>query len=315
LPAAKCDDKTFVRLFKTVGPAELGRRTDTALRDVLARRNRLEMNLQQSINAPEATRKRQILNDHPHRAEVAVQNGIVLVASDAHYWPGEASTAHRAFVRFCKELKPKAVILNGDVLDLASISRHPPIGWEDQPTVEDEIEAAKDRLAEIESATFRTQKIWTLGTHDGRFETRLATVAPEFARIHGMHLKDHFPLWQPCWSAWINSDVVVKHRFKGGAHAPYNNTIFAGKSIVTGHLHSAKVTPFNDYNGTRYGVDTGCLADPDAKAFLDYTEDNPKNWRAGFGVLTFHKGTLLLPELVLVFDKKRVQFRGALYDV
>jgi hypothetical protein len=108
---------------------------------------------------------------------------------------------------------------------------------------------------------------------------------------------------------------VIKHRYKGGAHAPFNNTITAGVSIITGHLHSQKVSPFSDYNGTRYGVDTGCLADPYHDAFQDYTEDNPKDWRSGFCVLTFHDGCLLPPELVTKWDEHHVYFRGSLHEV
>ena len=79
--------------------------------------------------------------------------------------------------------------------------------------------------------------------------------------------------------------------------------------MVTGHLHSLKVTPFDDYNGIRYGVDTGCLADTDGKQFMDYTEDNPKNWRSGFAVLTIRNGNLMWPEVVHV-SKEGVEFRG-----
>ncbi len=122
-------------------------------------------------------------------------------------------------------------------------------------------------------------------------------------------------MWEPCWSVFINESVVVKHRFKGGMHAPHNNTLWAGRTVITGHLHSAKVHPITDYNGTRWGVDTGCLAAADAKAFLDYTEDNPKNWISSFCVLTFRDGRLLPPELVTVWDEKQVTFRGELIKV
>ena len=247
---------------------------------------------------------------YPHRAELQIKAGVVLVASDAHYWPGEPSLMHRALVKFCKNLKPAAIIFNGDVIDAPTVSRHPAIGWETRPKLADEIEAAKDRLHEIVLAAYKAEKIWNLGNHDLRFETRLASVAPEYAKIHGVHLKDHFPLWRPAWSTFINDQVVIKHRFKGGIHATHNNTLWAGKTIVTGHLHSAKVTPFSDYNGTRYGVDGGCIADPNAKAFVDYTEDNPKNWRSAFCVLTFRNGLLLQPELVVPWDDECVQFRG-----
>lgn len=249
------------------------------------------------------------------RRTLEVDNGVVLVFSDAHYWPGEPSTAHRALVQFCGRIKPVAVVCNGDAIDGSAISRHPPIGWEGCPTVKEELETCQERLGEISLAAGKASKIWLLGNHDARFETRLAQVAPEFKDVHGIHLKDHFPDWECGWSLFINDSVVVKHRFKGGVHAPYNNTLYSGLTTITGHLHSAKVIPHTDYRGTRYGVDTGCLADTYHDAFQGYLEDSPRNWRAGFCVLTFVDGSLLMPELVLVWDERHVQFRGELIEV
>lgn len=249
------------------------------------------------------------------RKSVELDNGVVLVGSDAHYWPGLPSTAHRAFVKFARKLKPSIVVMNGDVLDASSISRHPPIGWNKIPSVKDELEVCQERLREIAKAAPKAQKYWPLGNHDARFETRLAQVAPEFKDVHGISLADHFPDWLGCWSLHLNNNTVIKHRYKGGVHAPYNATVNAGVSIITGHLHSQKTTPHTDYTGTRYGVDTGCLADCYADVFQDYLEDGPRNWRSGFCVLTFRNGILLYPELVSVFDANHVQFRGELIEV
>lgn len=252
------------------------------------------------------------------RKIIDIENGTVLIGGDAHYWPGPPSTAHRAFVHFCKKLKPAIIVMNGDALDASSISRHPPIGWNKIPSVREELDACQERLGEIAKASFKAKKFWPLGNHDARFETRLAQVAPEFKDVHGISLADHFPDWTGCWSLHINDrpgGVVVKHRFKGGVHAPYNGTLHAGRSIVTGHLHSAKVTPYTDLNGTRYGVDAGCLAEPFHDAFQDYCEDNSRNWRSGFCLLTFREGVLLQPELVLVFGPDSVEFRGQVIHV
>ena len=240
-----------------------------------------------------------------------------MVGSDGHYHPGPASTAHRAFVKFSRKLKPSVVVMNGDVLDAASISRHPPIGWNHIPSVKEELEACQTRLSEVAKACNGALKYWTLGNHDARFETRLAQVAPEFKDVHGISLSDHFPDWVGCWSLFVGgrSGVVITHRGKGGTHAPYNNAVSAGRSVVTGHLHSQKCIPFSDYNGTRYGVDTGCLADPYAPAFQDYLEDSTRDWRSGFCVLTFVDGLLLMPELVSVVDQDHVQFRGQIIEV
>jgi hypothetical protein len=309
-------DGEFETEFRLLGGKKFAEKYNLNVRGVLQRRARLERRIQRTITAPNqgAGTPRPAVH-HPQRVQFEVRNGVVLIGSDAHYWPGPASTAHRAFVAFCKEYKPAAVVMNGDAIDAATISRHPPIGWEKRPPLIDEIEAAQERLHEIEKAAGKARKVWTLGNHDGRFETRIATVAPEYAKIHGVHLRDHFPLWEPCWSTWINSNVVAKHRFKGGLHAPSNNALWSGKTMLTGHLHSQKVQPITDYNGTRYGVDTGCLADTNHKAFVDYSEDSPKNWRSGFCVLTFRDGQLLMPELVAVWDEDHVQFRGEIIAV
>lgn len=251
----------------------------------------------------------------PNHVNLTCTDGIVLIGSDSHYWPGEPTTAHRAFVHFCKKLRPKIVIKNGDVMDGPSIKRHPSIGWEKNPTLIEEIEVCQERLGEIIKASKDAQHIWPLGNHDGLFETRLANHAPEYARVNGVHLKDHFQEWTPCWSALINDNVVVKHRFKGGLHATHNNALMSGKTMVTGHLHSLKITPFSDYNGTRFGVDCGTLAEPYSEQFRNYTEQNPLNWRSGFAVLTFRDGQLMWPEIVAVYGHRQVCFRGELIEV
>src|SRR5208282_4793719 len=84
-------------------------------------------------------------------------------------------------------------------------------------------------------------------TGNSRFETRLASLAPEYAKIHGVHLQDHFPLYRPAWSVFINGEVLVKHRFRGGIHAVHNNLLWSGTHIVTGHLHSAQVRALTLY--------------------------------------------------------------------
>ena len=304
------DLNTVVRIFKLHGATETARQlgmTERAVYDRIARARK-----SQSITAPT---KQGRDAEHPQRQKIEVSDGVVIVGSDFHIWPGLNPVCLRAFKLLCMELKPKAVILNGDVVDFPQISRHAPIMWEDTPEPQSEIECAQDHLDEIAKACGRAQKIWTMGNHDARLESRIACVAPEYRGIKGVHLKDHFPLWAPAWAAWINDDVVVKHRFKSGAHAPHNNTMWAGKSIVTGHLHSQKVMPITDYNGTRYGIDTGCVADAYSKPFVGYTEDNPVNWISGFAVLKFKGGRLMLPELVKKWDENSVEFRGEVIKV
>lgn len=250
------------------------------------------------------------------RELVEIRDGTVLIGSDAHYWPGLTTTAHRAFVHLIKTLKPKMVIMNGDVLDGATISRHPRIAWGKTPTLAQELAACQLRLGEIERAAPKGCLLkWVRGNHDNRFETKLSNAVPEFEKVPGTSLSDHFRRWTMCWGVWINERVVVKHRWKGGVHAVFNNMKGSGVSIFTGHLHSLKVAPYTDYSGTRWGVDCGMLADQGGPQFLDYSEDNPQDWRSGFVVATFKGGKLMWPEVVPVVPPCKVFFRGEILNV
>lgn len=251
------------------------------------------------------------------RRELQITDGVIYVGSDAHYWPGEPSTAHKAFVKFIKREKNlRAVVMNGDAYDFPNISRHD-VDWTETPATVDELEVVSERLGEIEKASGKAKRYWPLGNHDARFERYLAKNAPEMKGVRGSSLVDHNPLWEPCYSLFINDGpggTVIKHRFKGGIHAAHNNAVTSGRSMVTGHLHSQKVTPWTDYNGTRWGVDTGCMADPFGPQF-SYCEDNPRNWRSGFARLKWVNGNMLTPELVRVVENGTVEFRGELIEV
>lgn len=323
---AACTDEKFIELFKRLGsPSLVARELGIHDRPVKSRRNAIEkkygIELPTFNNQSNLGLHSQRNPEHPSRIEMNVKNGSVIVFSDAHYWPDIVSTAHQAILYFIKELKPSAIICNGDAFDGGAISRFPRIGWDAKPTVANELKAVSERLTEIEDLS-KQELIWTLGNHDSRYETFLASRVPEYQGVKGFTLKEHFPRWKPAWSCWINGDnqlgkTVVKHRYKGGIHATHNNTLNGGVNFVTGHLHSLKVTPFTDYNGTRFGVDTGTTANPDGPQFEDYTEDNCKNHRSGFAILTYHKGELLWPELVHVRNEEEglVEFRGKVIKV
>lgn len=252
----------------------------------------------------------------PKRREISVRGRSIVVGSDAHFWPGLITTAWRAFREVSRLVDPEYQILNGDTLDGARISRHDPIAWETTPELADEIECVIERLKEAQASAPNAQRLWTCGNHDTRFERYLSKNAPQMRNVKGSCLQDHTG-WPVSWSIMVNKDVcpvMVKHAFRGGIHAVYNNTLHAGISIVTGHLHAQLVRPFTDYRGTRYGVDAGTLADLGGPQF-GYTMDAPTNWRSGFAVLTFDEdGVLLPPELCEVQTRpngrQRAVFRG-----
>lgn len=252
--------------------------------------------------------------------KLKVKDGIVLVAGDQHYHPGNVPVMHRALCHLAKKMKPFAVVWNGDAFDGATISRHPSIGWENKPSVQQEIECVHDRSKEILDAAPSAKRIWAAGNHDLRLETRIAAAAPEFRGVHGVHLKDHFPEWTPAWFVTINegmqSHTEIRHREKGGVHAGYNNTVSSGVNIVTGHDHRADVVPYDDRRGRRYAVRHGMTADSARDApFVNYMEGKRANWQSAFAILTYRNYELLMPELALRWDDDSFQFRGEIIRV
>jgi hypothetical protein len=312
--AKHCSDEEFIRLFQTVGATETAKAIKCTERSVYKRRANLARF--EPLSAP--TRQP---TQFPGRVPLEIKNGTVLIGGDAHIWPGPASTCMRAFKKFCDDIKPSAVILNGDVLDFPRISRHPQ-NWESAPDPQEEIEAAQDYLSDIVQACSRkTRKLWTIGNHDQRFEGMIANSIPQYRGVKGVHLADHFPAWEKAMSCMINEETrggetIVKHIPKGGGiNASRGSALNGGISFVHNHLHSQNVRPISDYrHHDHYGVDSGMLADKEHRAF-GYAQDAPLDWRPGFALLTYHDGILMPPELITKMDAKTVWFRGALHKV
>lgn len=313
---AKITDAEFIEAFKKLrSPALVADYLGLSLRAVYNRRNSMQkkhdVNLQTIPHRFEEVKRdaaKLHIPEHQQRITAEVKNGIVIVFSDAHFW-GEESVAYLALLNAIQGLKPKMVIANGDIFDGAGqMSRHPRIGWERAPTGKQQLDAVQTAMGKIEDIAKGAKLLRSIGNHDIRFETKLSNSVGEYEGIHGFTLRDHLPRWHDAWSIMINGNTMVKHRYHNGLHAAFNNTLKSGTNIVTGHLHRLLVTPWGDYNGRRYGVDTGCLADPHGAQFT-YGEDNPSPHCAGFAVLTFMDGKLLPPELCEVIEGK-AYFRG-----
>lgn len=312
-------DSEFVNIWKKYGsPLLVAKHLKIDVRNAQGRRQRVENKLGISLPVTnDITSKRMVISREEGRIDTRINDGVVIVFSDAHYWPGVATTAHRALLALIKQLKPVAVVCDGDAFDGATVSRWPNSSWMDKqkkPTVIDELNAVKERLGEIESLT-KADLIWPLGNHDARWETRLAAVAPEFEGVSGFTLKEHFPAWKPCWTYWINNDCRINHFYHTGMHDGHNNLLKGQVHAVTGHTHSLKVTPWTNARGeTIYAVNTGTLSNALGEHNVDYRRGLHGNHRSGFAVLTFRDGKLLLPELVQVWDEDTVNFRGHLLN-
>lgn len=319
--AKRASDVEFIETFRKLGsPIAVANALGMTIRRVYDRRNRIEA--QYGIILPshanDVTQRQKVELPRSGLRQLAEVEGAVVVFGDAHWWPGQPkSTAHRALLEVLRDLKPAMIVANGDLLDLPSSSRHPPLGYGTQAKhdVAQEIALAQEYLAEIEAlAPPGCALVWNLGNHDVRLAARIAANAPELAGLKGISLENHFTAWSLGMSLMLNGNVMVKHRPpKGGVHSTWGSVVTSGlDAIVCNHLHALRVTPFTTYRRRRaYGVDAGCLAEfgPSTPQF-DYTEDAPVGWASGFVVLHIEKsGAVLPPELCEVIEG-RAYWRG-----
>lgn len=311
-------DEEFIKLWNEYqSVTKLADISGIDIRAVARRRRRIEFRYGMVLSSKEGINPVRMINQTPQnvRRGTDLEDGCIIVFSDAHFMPDEITPAYKFLLECIKEFKPRVVVCNGDAFDGGSISRFPRIGWDKKPSVIEELQACQEMLEGIEKVSKGAELIWTLGNHDSRFETYLAAQAPQYEGVNGFSLRDHFPLWKGCWSYWVGEHTVIKHRHKGGRNAGYANVQAGMVNIITGHTHVMAVQPITSYKGTLFGVQTGTLADPNGAQFADYTEDSPKDWRSGFAVLHFNKGRLLQPELAMVIGEAEVDFRGKIHSV
>lgn len=312
MAAAPCTDAEFVAIWKKYGnPTEVAEHLGINVRNVYARRNRIQQthSVDLATDKPLTSINTRIVKPSDGVRALADVSGYVVVFSDAHFYPGEYSLGLQAMLRVIKDLKPKIVVANGDILDGSTIHSHGPEGWERPPTLKEELDAVQDCMSKIQRAAKGAVLMRTIGNHDLRFDRRLASNASEYRGIQGIALKDHLPHWDVSWSILINGNTMVKHRINGGIHSAYNNTLRGGCHVVTGHTHLLEVKPWTDYTGRRYGVSTGMLADPTDAQFR-YAEDNPRPWAQGFAVLKYNEDGMLLPPELCEVINGRAYFRG-----
>lgn len=300
--AKACSDEEFIELFKELGsPQKVADHLGITVRTTYARRNTLEKKYGISLMSFDNSKIKTINVIHEQKVYTEIKDGIVVVFSDAHYWPNQVTTAHKALLAVIQNLKPALVIANGDVFDGARVSRHDALYKQDCPSPKEEVEACQDRMTEIEDASKNSTFIWTVGNHDVRLWRYIKVNAPEVSGMPYTDLFDYFPRWKQTYAVDVNGNTLIKHRWHNGIHSTYNNALRSGVNFVTGHLHRLQVTAWGDYTGRRYGVDTGCLAEPDGPQFM-YLEHNPTPWASGFAVLTYRNGVLLPPELCEVVN-------------
>jgi len=120
----KVSEQEFIDSWNRNGSAaKVAEETGLGLRAVYRRRKRIEAKHDTILRSDHPSSPTFTFREHSPRVDCELWNGTILVASDAHYWPGVVSPAHEAFVSLTEELRPQMIgSKNGVMLRLYSLA-------------------------------------------------------------------------------------------------------------------------------------------------------------------------------------------------
>ncbi len=176
----------------------------------------------------------------------------------------------------------REVVNLGDEVDQHTLGR-----WPSSPNGKsgaDELEEAKIRLSYWFEAFPRTKVCTSNHTYRAWKKAYLSGIPTQFMRDVG-EVYGAPPGW--LWSErWMIDDVLFEHgEFVSGKQAALQAAEQNRTKTVIGHQHSfGGVTYSATFNGTIWGLNTGCLIDAEQYAF-DYGKGLRKKSTLGMGVI------------------------------
>jgi predicted phosphodiesterase len=111
----------------------------------------------------------------------------ILILSDLHF-PYQDNKAIELALKYGEKNKMDCILINGDLFDFATISRHEK-DWRHRSLV-DEIDTVKEFFDYLQHRFPNVKIIFKEGNHDERFDKWLFHKSPEFFDISGLTLKD-----------------------------------------------------------------------------------------------------------------------------
>lgn len=173
-----------------------------------------------------------------------ISQSKILILSDLHF-PYQDNRAIRTAIKYGKEKKVNCILINGDLIDFATISRHEK-DWRHR-TVAEEFESVRMFLKSLRKHFPQAKIVFKEGNHDERWEKFLYLKAPEIfddseftleARLRLGELKiDIVKDKLPVKIGKLN--VLHGHELQGGggvnpARATFLKTI---DNVLIGHVH------------------------------------------------------------------------------
>jgi hypothetical protein len=209
-----------------------------------------------------------------------------LIFGDVHCPHGDAAAVRAAL----DELDGGGygeVIINGDFLDMASMSR---FGKDrETPTIEQELKAAGRTLSLLRIAAGKIPITYIQGNHELRLSARLNDLLPELSglvSIPSLLRLDELGIeyvQSPNPTCHVERQGVLVGHFnralKGAGKTAVELMRQYGMPVVQGHTHRLAAVSLRTYRGQMIGAESGCLCR------LDPTYADCPDWTHGFVIL------------------------------
>jgi len=210
------------------------------------------------------------------------------------------------------------IVINGDFLDLFSISRYASNSLYDLKDISlgREYHEGNLILNKIDSV-IEGEKVFIFGNHEARF----AGLVKSFDNAkYGDALKsptEALKLKERGWQVleFADQDSLILGNIIEVLHGRYTNKYMTNKhlehskyNIIFGHSHTLQVFTFAD---GRVGISFGFLGDLNSNAFNYAYKQSRERWKQGFIVVTFQDGAFWSEPVVVNNDK--FIYGGVLY--
>lgn len=198
-----------------------------------------------------------------------IKQSRILIISDLHF-PYQDNKAITLALDYGKSKKVDCILINGDLIDMATISRHES-DWRNR-SIAEEFDAVRMFLKSLRLNFPKAKIVFKHGNHDERWEKFLYSKAPEIFDVHEFQLevllklgelkietvKDKRPIKMGKLTA------LHGHELAGGGAGGVNPSratfLKTLDSVIVGHYHKTSQHTETSMNGEVISVNsTGCL--------------------------------------------------------
>lgn len=219
---------------------------------------------------------------------------------DAHV-PDHDKRLWASWLDWCRDEKPREVIIGGDFLDLESCSEH---GGVARPALlTEEFDAGREALAEIRRANPRARLTWLEGNHETRLRRKVVNRLPDLDGAitipRALELKKLGVSWHKYGDVVNRGKLGFTHGWWCNEHHAAKHLRKARQSIVYGHTHRPQIYVDGGADGSVAGAfGMPCMR----KLSADWLDGQPTGWVGGFGVFYVAPSGRFTPYMVMAFE-------------